>query len=198
VIAAGYAYWNVGLLRGDPTFLVSASYVTPLNPQRRKRIITATMAILGGAGAAGVTARSVAGRLDIPVGSVPYHFDSVKALLLEASARVIALRSQAVETWREEVTSDTVVDRLAELIHRQLTAERQLTVVAYELYVLGLRDEDFRAISRQSIPLLRDALSDFLLAPEAIRLAATADGFRLESLFEERAPTLAATRDALR
>jgi TetR/AcrR family transcriptional regulator, regulator of biofilm formation and stress response len=171
---------------------------TPNDPQRRERIITATMALLAEAGVGAVTARAVARRLDIPVGSVSYHFDSVRALLLEASRRVIALRAQDLEQWRADVTAENVTDRLAELIHHQMTTGRQLTIVAYELYILGLRDEDFRAISSRSIPLLRDALSDFVPSLDATRLAATADGFQLESLFDQPPPTLHATRAALR
>jgi DNA-binding transcriptional regulator YbjK len=171
---------------------------TPNDPQRRERIITATMALLAEAGVGAVTARAVARRLGIPVGSVSYHFDSVRALLLEASRRVIALRAQDLEQWRADVTAENVTDRLAELIHRQMTTGRQLTIVAYELYILGLRDEDFRAISSRSIPLLRDTLSDFVPSPDATRLAATADGFQLESLFDQPPPTLHATRAALR
>jgi TetR/AcrR family transcriptional regulator, regulator of biofilm formation and stress response len=171
---------------------------TPNDPQRRERIISATMTLLAEAGVGAVTARAVAGQIGIPVGSVSYHFSSVQALLLEASRRVIALRAQHLEEWRIDVTAENVIDRLARLIHHQLTTGRQLTIVAYELYILGLRHEEFRAISSQSIPLLRDTLSDFVPRAEAIRLAAAADGYQLESLFDPIPPTVEDLRAALR
>lgn len=127
------------------------------------------MAILTESGIGAVTARAVAARIGVPVGSVSYHFDSVRSLLLEASRRVIAMRAQSIEDWRTNVTANTVVDRLAELIHRQLTVGRELTVVADELYILGLRDEGFRAVSSTSIPVLREALATFVSPIEATR-----------------------------
>ncbi len=154
------------------------------DPDRRERIVNATMEILLESGVSAVSARAVARRVEVPVGSVSYYFDSIKALLIEASQRVAEERLAGFKAWRETVTLESVVDKLAESIHHQLTDGRALTVIAYELYILGLRDEDFRQISHMVIAGLRETLSGFCSEEEAIRLAATADGIQLASLVE--------------
>ncbi|MEU6129888.1 TetR family transcriptional regulator [Saccharopolyspora sp. NPDC047091] len=171
---------------------------TPNDPERRERIVDAAIELIRDGGTARVTARAVAQRAGVPVGSVAYHFDSVRALLIEASRRVLRFRADSLDEWLREVTAETVVARLAELIHHHLTAERGTSVVTYELYVLGMRDPEFRAVSRASLVHLRDKLAEVLPAPAADRLAATADGYQMQCLFEDRTPAPAHIREMLR
>lgn len=171
---------------------------TPNDPERRERLVVATMDLLYESGVPAVSARAVARRAGVPVGSVSYHFDSVKALLVEASSRVAQERLSGLEAWARTVTSETVVRRLAEMIHHQLTDGRELTVIAYELYILGLRDEDFRQISHMVIEGLRATLALFCTPTEATRLAAAADGIQLASLVETEPPSVEDLVDALR
>lgn len=170
---------------------------TPNDPERRERILDATMTLLQDGGIAAVTARAVAGRANVPVGSVSYHFDSVRALLLEAAHRIIELRDRSLEEWGESVTRSTITDRLAELIHEQITTGRNVTVVAYELYLLGLRDEDFRALSVETTTVLSRQLAKHVGDAEAWRLATVADGLQLHSLFLTEAPSPASLTTAL-
>lgn len=164
---------------------------TPNDPERRERIVSATMSLLQDEGIAGVTARAVAARAGVPVGSVSYHFASVRELLLEASRRVAALRVASLTAWSATATAtgEAFLERLADLIHEQLTTGRGLTVVAYELYILGLRDEEFRVISDSISQALRATLAAHLAPGDAAHLAATADGLQLASLVQPRTPT---------
>src|SRR5690625_7125788 len=73
----------------------------PNDPQRRERIIAATMRILQEEGVTGVRARAVAARAEVPLSSVSYHFPSVRELLLEASRRVAALRTEGLRSWSD-------------------------------------------------------------------------------------------------
>ena len=52
---------------------------TPDDPERRERIVTATIELLQDGGVVAVTARAVATRAGVPLGSVSYHFTSVRA-----------------------------------------------------------------------------------------------------------------------
>ena len=91
---------------------------TPNDPQRRQRILTVTMELLQEGGIASVTARSVAARADVPVGSVSYHFDSVKGLLLQASQELLGRRTAQITDWDYQDTGgDAMLEQLAELIH---------------------------------------------------------------------------------
>lgn len=176
---------------------MSRSPNTPNDPERRERIVDATMSLLQDAGVTGVSARAVAARAGVPLSSVSYHFDSVRALLLEASRRVAALRSNGLAAWSATLTQDTVIERLAEQIHAQITTGRALTVIAYELYVLGLRDDDFRALSASVSSALRQALAHHLDTATAARLAATAEGLQLTSLVADEPPSIDRLRQAL-
>ena len=170
---------------------------TPNDPERRERIVSATIELLRDGGVVAVTARAVASRAGVPLGSVSYHFASVRALLIEASRRVVHLRIAALTEWGRGVTAETVVPRLAELIHQQLTVGRALTVVSYELYLLGLRDAEFREISAGSVRELRAHLRRYCAPGHVERLAATADGFQLESLFDPTPPDIDAIATVL-
>lgn len=170
----------------------------PNDPQRRERIIAATMRILQEEGVTGVRARAVAARAEVPLSSVSYHFPSVRELLLEASRRVAALRTEGLRSWSAQITAETIIRCLAEQIHSQITTGRAVTVIAYELYILGLRDEDFRSISLSVSDALREALAAHLAAEIAARLAATADGLQLSSLLAPVPPTVDQLEVALR
>lgn len=162
---------------------------TPNDPERRERLVAATMDILQADGITGVTARGIAARAGVPVGSVSYHFASVREAVLEASHRVAALRIGSLRAWTQTVTKTTLTQKLAELIYEQLTTGRALTVVAYELYVLGLRDEEFRTISATISAALRDAIAAHLAPVAAARLAASADGLQLVWLMSPQPPS---------
>ncbi|GAB3158199.1 TetR family transcriptional regulator [Amycolatopsis stemonae] len=170
---------------------------TPNDPERRERILGAAIRVVHRSGIASVTARSVAAEAGVPVGSVAYHFESVPGLLLEASARVLRLRSDTLTERLAGTRPPDVVRRLAELVHHQLTEQRPTSVVAYELYLLGMRDEAFRQVSRASNAHLREVLADLLPAAEAARLAAAADGYQLQCLFEDETPSVERIRRVL-
>lgn len=156
---------------------------TPNDPERGERIVTATMNLLREAGVASVTARSVAARAEVPVGSVSYYFDSVKGLLLQASRELLNQRATQISEWDyEDSGAEGVLWRVAELMHHQITEGHDLTVVSYELYLLGLRDPDFQEISQHTVDTLRQKLTEHFPAERAAHLAAAADGLQLHLL----------------
>lgn len=170
---------------------------TPNDPYRRERIMDATMSLLHDEGLGGLTARKVASHAQVPVGSVSYYFPSLRALLLEASRRVADLRTHALADWSATLTRDTLIQSLAEQIHRQITTGRGLTIIAYELYVVGLRDPEFRSISESVSTALRDAIAAHLDPGQAAHLAATAEGLQLRALVAPTPPETAQLRQVL-
>lgn len=171
---------------------------TPNDPERRERILRAAIELVQRSGIASVTARSVAAGAGVPVGSVAYYFESVAGLLREAGARVLRLRTEALGERLAGTCPENVVRRLAELIHHQLTDQRTTSIVAYELYMLGMRDAKFREASRSSNAQLREWLAQVLPQAQAAHLAAAADGYQLQCLFEEETPSVARIERVLR
>lgn len=131
----------------------------------------------------------MADRCAVPVASVSYYFDSVPALLSEACRQVLKERSRRLDTWLAASTPDTVVDDLAALIVHQLTEQRATSMVAYELYVLGMRDDGLRQIGADSVEHLRRRLTGLVPPADLDRLVATADGLQMHCLFQEHVPT---------
>lgn len=170
---------------------------TPNDPDRRERIVDAAIQLIQASGIAGVTARSVATQARVPVGSVTYYFDSVRALLIEASRCVLRMRAETLGEWLHDARPETVATRLAELTHHYLTEQRPLSVVVYELYILGIRDKEFRAVSRSSVTDLRNRLTGLLPPAAASHLAAAADGYQIHCLFEEKTPSVEQIRRVL-
>jgi len=163
---------------------------TPNDPERRQRILQSTITLLQEGGVAAISARTVAAEAEVPVGSVSYHFDSVRSLLLEAAHSVIELRDKALHEWSQRLTKETIAKNLAEMIHTQITTGRPLTIIAYELYLLGLRDADFRRLSVEATSVLSRKLAAHVSDAEAWRLAALADGVQMHSLFLPTTPSV--------
>lgn len=118
----------------------------------------------------------------MPVGSVSYHFDSVRAFLVEASERILALRTETLRAWAKAANGETLAHDAATLIHEQTTTGRELTVLAYELFILGLRDSKFRAISDAVAIQLAQALSSHVPHGTAQAVAAAIDGLQMHTL----------------
>lgn len=55
------------------------------DPARKERIVTATMRVLADQGIEGFSLREVAGKADVPVGSLSYHFADREDLLTQVS-----------------------------------------------------------------------------------------------------------------
>src|SRR5699024_9502005 len=158
-------------LSGEPgrRYTVARTKNTPNDPERRARILEATVGLLQDDGVSAISARAVATRAGVPVGSVSYHFDSVRALLLEAARSIIKLREASLTSWGRTVTAPTIHEQLAALVHTQITTGRAITVVASALSLRGLR--------ARHVP-----------EADARHLATLADGLQLHSLFRRPAP----------
>ncbi|MBM7439355.1 TetR/AcrR family transcriptional regulator [Streptomyces sp. HB132] len=159
------------------------------DPGRRERIALAAVELIHERGVGSVSARAVADRCAVPVASVSYYFDSVSALLIEACRLVLQERSRELDRWLAASTPETVITDLAALVVRQLTEQRATSMIAYELYVLGMRDDGLREVSAASVNHLRHRLKGLVPPSEVDRVAATADGYQMHCLFEDRVPT---------
>ncbi|MEU1488058.1 hypothetical protein [Streptomyces sp. NPDC005752] len=71
----------------------------------------------------------------------------------------------------------------------QLTEQRATSMIAYELYVLGMRDDGLRQVSAASVNHLRQRLTGLVPPAEVDRVVATADGYQMHCLFQDRVPT---------
>ena len=117
------------------------------DPERRDRIIAATLDLIADHGTAGATYRTVAATAGIPLGSMTYHFPSREDLIFAAFERF------ADETFspldRAMAASDgDPVEALTRLVVRD-DGEVRTQVLLAELYVLAFRQERYADLLRQ-------------------------------------------------
>jgi DNA-binding transcriptional regulator YbjK len=156
------------------------------DPERRQRIIDAAIRVVGRAGIAGLSHRSVAAEADVPLGSTTYHFATLDDLM------VAALR-QANEGFARVVAahpalSDPEADlpgELARVLGEWLGGDRTGVELEYELYLAALRRPALRPVAAEwaeGVGALLAALTD----PTTARaLVAVLDGICLQVLLTD-------------
>ena len=88
------------------------------DPQRRERIIAATLDLIAEEGVAGVSHRKIAARAGVPLGSMTYHFAGIDELLREAFTR---FADHIVAVFEPHLggspTPDAAREAVADLVH---------------------------------------------------------------------------------
>ncbi|WP_010685729.1 TetR/AcrR family transcriptional regulator [Methylobacterium mesophilicum] len=140
------------------------------DPERRSRIIRATLDVIAEHGVAGTTHRRVAAAADVPLGSMTYHFASLDALLLEAFTHL----ADAVANGFEErlgacATADAACEAVVDLVVDARWVGPRALLLSYELYALAARNPPMRAVMRRWMGRSRAALERHF-APEAAKV----------------------------
>ncbi|GAA0914487.1 TetR/AcrR family transcriptional regulator [Streptomyces thermoalcalitolerans] len=150
------------------------------DPQRRERILAATLDLIADEGVAGVSHRKIAARARVPLGSMTYHFSGIDELLHEAftrfADRIVAVfeqhlgRADGPEQAREAVT---------DLVHALSEGPRRDLVLTQELYTLAARDPAYRELTRAWMHRSRRLLERHFDADTARQLDALIEGLTL-------------------
>ncbi|MFD4785918.1 TetR/AcrR family transcriptional regulator [Streptomyces sp. NPDC058459] len=152
------------------------------DPQRRERILDASLDVLVEDGVAGITHRKVAARADVPLGSVTYHFASLTELCGQAFAWYVEQRSAEYEALFAEVTSrEELIDVLVELV-RGVPSRHRGAVLGFELRLAALRDPALRALTQEWTRSSRAVLARFDGPEAADRLDALLEGMIMHTL----------------
>lgn len=87
----------------------------PNDPERRARILQATLEVITAAGVAGVSYRGVATHAGVPLGSMTYYFPSLEGLIVDAFDTTRShLEPRYAAPLRDARTPPEVVDALVE------------------------------------------------------------------------------------
>ncbi|MEV8313677.1 TetR family transcriptional regulator [Streptomyces sp. NPDC059900] len=150
------------------------------DPQRRERILAATLDHIAEEGVAGVSHRKIATRAAVPLGSMTYHFTGIDDLLREAFAlfagHIVAVFERHLggvegpEQAREAVT--TLIHTLSEGPQRDL-------ILTQELYTLAARRPEYRELTRAWMRRSRDLLEQHFEPDTARQLDALIEGLTL-------------------
>lgn len=175
------------------------------NEQRRRRILDATVQIIGREGPGAVTHRAVAAEAGVPLAATTYYFASKAALLDEAFT--VSVESDLAELEvlaRSMAQSPVSVEGFARSIGRflvtQLRYRRTMVVAQYELTLEAARDAALGSAVRASVEayvvLFQEMLAKIGAADppgDARLLIAVMDGLLLDQLSAPRSPLTADT-----
>ena len=177
----------------------SATRNRRIDPDRRARIIDATLDVIAEVGVAGASHRKIAARADVPLGSMTYHFadmDEVLRVSFERFADTIATR---YENWfRDAETADEARAAVVGLIHADLLASQRELVLTVELYTLAARKPEFRTLTCDWMARSRRALGRFFDEPTTHMLDALIEGLFVHAALDTTAPDRDRTTEAVR
>ncbi|GHE86136.1 TetR family transcriptional regulator [Streptomyces spiralis] len=168
------------------------------DPQRRERIIAATLDLIADEGVAGVSHRKIAARAGVPLGSMTYHFRGIDDLLREAFRRftddIVALFDAHLAPPTDRGQARTAV---ADLIHALLGGSRRDLVLTQELYTLAARRPAYRALTQEWMTRSRVHLERHFDPVTARQLDALIEGLTLHRALAQESQDHAFTLEAV-
>ncbi|WP_418956366.1 TetR/AcrR family transcriptional regulator [Streptomyces tritici] len=120
------------------------------DPDRRRRIVDAALRVVGRAGLAGLSHRTVAAEADVPLGSTTYHFASLDDLLVAALRRAGEGFGRLLRD--DPALADPTADlaaALARLLGVWIRGDRTGVELEYELYLAALRRPALRPVAAE-------------------------------------------------
>ncbi|GAB2724850.1 TetR/AcrR family transcriptional regulator [Arthrobacter bambusae] len=158
-----------------------------VDPDRRDRIIEATLDLIAAEGVAGTSHRKVAALADVPLGSMTYHFAGMDELLHEAFTRFATRISDRFERRMNEAsTIDAVKEAVVEMIMQDTYGDRDALVLTLELYTLAARQAKFRHLTHDWMMRSRRAFERYFDPDVARQLDALVEGLSIHRAFEPR------------
>ncbi len=152
------------------------------DPDRRDRLIDATIDALAEHGVAGTTHRVIAAAADVPLGSVTYHFASLDELRTLAFTRHAEAMSVLFAAHFDAVaTRADLVEAVVDLVHGG-TGDHHDALVSFELYLAALRNPELRAVTEVWMRTSRAVLERFVDPDTARGLDALTEGLTIHDL----------------
>jgi DNA-binding transcriptional regulator YbjK len=169
------------------------------DPDRRERIIDATLEVIADVGVAGASHRRIAARADVPLGSMTYHFtdrDELLRLSFERFAVAAAVRFE--QRLAGAASADEAREAIIELVHEDLLGSQRELVITAELYTLAAREPGFRTLTRDWMARSRRVFRRFFDEPTTHLLDAVIEGLYIHAALDTEPPDRARTAEAVR
>ncbi|WP_405607639.1 TetR/AcrR family transcriptional regulator [Streptomyces sp. NBC_01508] len=168
------------------------------DPQRRERIITATLDLIAEDGLPSVSHRKIATRAGVPLGSMTYHFGGIDQLLREAFSRftdhIVAVFDAhlAAPADREQA-----LEAVTDLIHTLSEGSGRDLVLTQELYTLAARRPAYRELTHEWMRRSRIHLEKHFDPDTARQLDALIEGLTLHRALAKEPHDRALTLEAV-
>ncbi|KAB1070044.1 TetR/AcrR family transcriptional regulator [Methylobacterium planeticum] len=150
------------------------------DPDRRARILQATLDVIAAHGTAGTTHRRVAAAANVPLGSMTYHFAGMNGLLTEAFT---LLADTVAARFRERLAAasnlDEACEAVVDLILDESWATPRTMLLSYELYAFAARNPPLRRVMQDWMAKSRAALAQHFTPGSAKALDAMIEGLSI-------------------
>ncbi|GAA2309504.1 TetR/AcrR family transcriptional regulator [Streptomyces violaceusniger] len=150
------------------------------DPQRRERILAATLDLIADEGIARVSHRKIAARAGVPLGSMTYHFSGMDDLLREAFGRftdhIVAVFDAYLSAPADPEQARAAV---ADLVHVLSEGSQRDLVLTQELYTLAARQPAYRELTQEWMRRSRVHLEKHFDPDTARQLDALIEGLTL-------------------
>ncbi len=168
------------------------------DPQRRERIIAATLDLIAEEGIARVSHRRIAQRAQVPLGSMTYHFSGMDRLLREAFGRFIDHIVAVFDAHLDGVADqDQAREAVADLVHALSEGSRRDLVLTQELYTLAARSPSYRELTHTWMRHSRVRLEAHFDPDTARQLDALIEGLTLHRALDREPHDRALTLEAV-
>ncbi|HEV7870717.1 MAG TPA: TetR family transcriptional regulator [Modestobacter sp.] len=168
------------------------------DPDRRMRIVEATVDVIAEHGVAGTTHRLIAAAADVPLGSLTYHFTGLDDLRAQAFARHAERMAVKYEAHFAGVRStDDVVEAVTDLIHGDAGADDRDWAVTYELFLAALRDPALRTVTESWMRRSRSVLERFVDPTTSRGVDALIEGLVMHKVLSTGPVSRAQTREII-
>ncbi|MFF6980862.1 TetR/AcrR family transcriptional regulator [Streptomyces sp. NPDC008343] len=168
------------------------------DPQRRERIIAATLDLIAEEGIARVSHRKIAVRAGVPLGSMTYHFSGMDDLLREAFSRftdhIVAVFDAHLSA---PVNPDQARQAVADLVHMLSEGSGRDLVLTQELYTLAARQSAYRELTHEWMRRSRVHLEKHFDPDTARQLDALIEGLTLHRALSRQPHDRALTVEAI-
>ncbi len=151
-------------------------------PDRRQRIVDATLAVIAEEGVAGTTHRRIAASAAVPLGSVTYYFDTLDTLIRTAFLQLAEQSSAAFgERLAQAKDRDTAKAAVVSIIAESIWATPRTLLLSYELYAYAARHPAVAAVMQRWMQNSRSALERFFDPLTARALDALVEGIGIHN-----------------
>ncbi|MGO1768682.1 MAG: TetR/AcrR family transcriptional regulator [Microbacterium sp.] len=170
----------------------------PNDPERRERILEATLDVIAEVGVHRATHRRIAERAGVPLGSVTYYFSGLPEILREAFARLSETMSVVYRARLEGATTPAEAERgVVDLICGPEYADPREMVLIFEMYAYANHDDAVAETSRIWLTRSRESLGLHFTDDAARALDALVEGWPMHRTFEREPLNRAAVERAV-
>jgi len=152
------------------------------DPDRRQRIIDATLDAIAAHGVTGTTHRRIAELAAVPLGSVTYYFATLDDLMTAAFLQLAEQSSQAFsDRMARAKDRDSAKEAIIAIIAGSIWATPRTLLLSYELYAFAARHPPVADVMRRWMGNSRVALERFFDPLTARALDALVEGIGIHN-----------------